>query len=90
MRGGYLETETAGIDITLNTATINIMMKDLVTVAHALADGTRWRFLQLIFNEPMCVCEMAEILEMPQSSVSSHVQVIRKSVMLECGPVLPS
>lgn len=64
------------------------MMRDVVTFAHALADGTRWRIIQLIFNEPMCVCELADILKMPQSSVSSHVQVIRKSGMLaseRCG-----
>lgn len=74
---------TKGIDATVNNVTIKLMMNDVVTFAQALADGTRWRILQLIFNEPMCVCELADILEMPQSSVSSHVQVIRKSGMLE-------
>lgn len=58
-------------------------MKNIVAFAHALADETRWRIVQLIFNEPMCVCELADILEMPQSSVSSHVQVIKKSGMLD-------
>lgn len=36
----------------------------------------------------MCVCELADILEMPQSSVSSHVQIIRKAGLFEserCG-----
>ncbi|CAN5695168.1 metalloregulator ArsR/SmtB family transcription factor [soil metagenome] len=58
-------------------------MKTLVAFTHALADQTRWRIVQLIFNEPMCVCELADILEMPQSSVSSHVQVIKKAGMLD-------
>lgn len=58
-------------------------MKNIVAFANALADETRWRIVQLIFNEPMCVCELADILEMPQSSVSSHVQVIKKSGMLD-------
>lgn len=63
-------------------------MKELVAFAHALADETRWRILQLICNEPLCVCEMGDILRMPQSSVSSHVQVIRKAGLLDeekCG-----
>lgn len=63
-------------------------MKNIVTFAHALADETRWRIVQLIFDEPMCVCELADILDMPQSSISSHVQVIKKSEMLDsekCG-----
>ncbi|SKA85149.1 ArsR family transcriptional regulator [Prosthecobacter debontii] len=58
-------------------------MKNIVAFAHALADETRWRIVQLIFSEPMCVCELADILDMPQSSVSSHVQVIKKSGMLD-------
>lgn len=58
-------------------------MTNLVAFAQALADGTRWRIVQLLFNEPMCVCELADILQMPQSSVSSHVQVIKKSGMLD-------
>lgn len=63
-------------------------MINLVTFAQALADETRWRILQLVMDAPLCVCEVAEILDMPQSSVSSHIQVIRKSGLLDsekCG-----
>ncbi len=59
------------------------IMKNVVAFAHALADETRWRIVQLIFNEPMCVCELADILDMPQSSVSSHMQVIKKADFLD-------
>lgn len=58
-------------------------MKNIVLFARAFADETRWRIIQLISNEPMCVCELADILDMPQSSVSSHVQVIKKAGILE-------
>jgi ArsR family transcriptional regulator len=58
-------------------------MKQLTAFAQALADETRWRIVQLLFNEPMCVCELADILKMPQSSVSSHVQVLRKAGLLD-------
>lgn len=58
-------------------------MKNVVLFAHALSDETRWRIVHLIFNEPMCVCELADILDMPQSSVSSHVQVIKKGGILD-------
>ena len=54
----------------------------------ALADETRWRIVRLVKDRALCVCELADILEMPQSSVSSHVQIIRKAGMLEsekCG-----
>jgi ArsR family transcriptional regulator, arsenate/arsenite/antimonite-responsive transcriptional repressor len=58
-------------------------MKELTAFAHALADATRWRIVQLLADEPMCVCEVADILKMPQSSVSSHVQVLRKAGLLD-------
>lgn len=56
---------------------------NIVTFARALADPTRWRIVRLVLNDALCVCELADILEMPQSSVSSHVQVIRKADLLE-------
>lgn len=58
-------------------------MSDTVTFSKALADVTRWRIVRLVMEEALCVCELAEILGMPQSSVSSHVQVIRKAGLLE-------
>lgn len=58
-------------------------MSDVVTFSKALADTTRWRIVNLVMEQALCVCELADILEMPQSSVSSHVQVIRKAGLLE-------
>lgn len=64
------------------------VMKNIVTFSKALADPTRWRIVRLVMDQALCVCELADILEMPQSSVSSHVQIIRKAGLLEsekCG-----
>ena len=63
-------------------------MSEPLAFFRALADETRWRIVRLVADRAMCVCELADILEMPQSSVSSHVQIIRKAEMLEsetCG-----
>ncbi len=59
------------------------VMRNIVTFNRALADTTRWRIVRLVMEDALCVCELADILEMPQSSVSSHVQVIRKAGLLE-------
>ena len=56
---------------------------NIVEFSKALADETRWRIVRLVRDEALCVCELADILEMPQSSVSSHVQVIRRAGLLE-------
>lgn len=53
-----------------------------------LGDATRLRIVRLVMDRALCVCELADILGMPQSSVSSHVQIIRKAGLLEsetCG-----
>lgn len=63
-------------------------MNKAVAFFRAIADETRWRIIGLVVDQALCVCELAEILGMPQSSVSSHVQIIRKAGMLEsetCG-----
>lgn len=74
--------------MTRKYVTIDFIMTNAVAFFRALADGTRWRIVRLVMDRALCVCELADILDMPQSSVSSHVQVIRKAGMLEeetCG-----
>ena len=58
-------------------------MTDLVSFNKALADPTRWRIVALVADQALCICELADILEMPQSTISSHVQVIRRAGLLE-------
>lgn len=59
------------------------MTTNIVLFSRALADVTRWRIVRLILTDALCVCELADILEMPQSTISSHVQIIRKAGLLE-------
>jgi ArsR family transcriptional regulator, arsenate/arsenite/antimonite-responsive transcriptional repressor len=66
-----------------NIVTINFVMSDPVTFFRAVADETRWRIVRLVMDRALCVCELSDILGMPQSSVSSHVQIIRKAGLLE-------
>ena len=68
--------------------TIILVVSNAVTFFRAVADETRWRIVRLVMDRALCVCELADILGMPQSSVSSHVQIIRKAGLLEsetCG-----
>lgn len=67
---------------------MNFVMSESVEFFRSLADETRWRIVRLVMDRALCVCELADILEMPQSSVSSHVQIIRRAGLLEsetCG-----
>jgi ArsR family transcriptional regulator len=53
-------------------------MQRSIALAHAFADETRWRIATLVAGEALCVCELADILGLPQSTLSSHLQVMRK------------
>jgi ArsR family transcriptional regulator len=78
----------SAVDTTVIFVTKFFVMTEAVTFFRALADETRWRIVRLVMEQALCVCELADILGMPQSSVSSHVQVIRRAGLLEsetCG-----
>ena len=47
-------------------------------ICHALADPKRILILYLLSEKPMLVNELAEMLEMPQPSVSRHLGVLRE------------
>ncbi|MGJ8657457.1 MAG: ArsR/SmtB family transcription factor [Akkermansiaceae bacterium] len=58
-------------------------MSDPTQFFKTLSDSTRWRIVRLVSEHTLCICELADILGMPQSSVSSHVQIIRKAELLD-------
>jgi len=48
----------------------------------ALADATRWEIVCRLAEGPRCVCELTESLAVPQSTLSTHLQVLRASGIL--------
>lgn len=49
----------------------------------ALADPRRWRIVELLSFEELCVCHLAEALEVPQPLVSHHLKVLRDAGLVE-------
>ncbi|MBM3277746.1 MAG: helix-turn-helix transcriptional regulator [Candidatus Handelsmanbacteria bacterium] len=54
------------------------MEKDL-EVFGACADQTRLRVLLLLTQGELCVCELVEVLEMPQGKISRHLGVLKRA-----------
>jgi DNA-binding transcriptional ArsR family regulator len=82
------ESAVTKLDKSELVITIILVMTNSVAFFRAVADETRWRIVRLVTDRALCVCELADILDMPQSSVSSHVQIIRRAGLLEsetCG-----
>ena len=54
-------------------------MRDDLEVFKACADETRLRLLVLLAERELCVCELVDILEMPQGKISRHLAVLRRA-----------
>lgn len=57
-------------------------MNDLTLFAKALADPTRVRIVAALRHGELCVCELSDALEMSQSTLSTHLQVIRQAALV--------
>lgn len=51
-------------------------------VFQALADPTRWAIVRHLADGPRCVCELNEIVGLPQSTLSTQLQVLRSAGIL--------
>jgi ArsR family transcriptional regulator len=49
----------------------------------ALADQTRVRILHLLLPGEMCVCDLVEIIQVPQPTASRHLAHLRKARMVQ-------
>lgn len=52
---------------------------ELVLTAKAFADPTRVRILTLLRAGELCVCELGDALRLTQSTLSTHLRVIREA-----------
>ncbi|MGB9610698.1 MAG: ArsR/SmtB family transcription factor [Bryobacteraceae bacterium] len=58
-------------------------MTQLSVFFKALADPTRLRIINLLLRSPLCVCEMAATLRLPQPLLSRHLAYLRNSGLVE-------
>lgn len=52
-------------------------MKSLIATAKAFSDPNRVRILAALKDGELCVCELVDGLKLSQSTLSTHLQVIR-------------
>jgi ArsR family transcriptional regulator len=65
------------------TARATSTAHSLVDIFKALADETRLRIFRLLTQQELCVCEIEDILDLPQSLVSNHLAVLRRNGLVE-------
>jgi len=58
-------------------------MKDVVKTFKAIADESRLRILGMLKGKSLCVCEIAEVLGLAQSTASRHLKVLEDSGLVD-------
>jgi len=48
----------------------------------SIADPTRIRILVALSEGEKCVCELSDAMEMAQSNLSTHLQIIRQAALV--------
>ena len=56
---------------------------DRSAVLRALAEPARWRIVELLASEELCVCHLVEELDIPQPLVSHHLKALRTAGVVE-------
>lgn len=55
----------------------------LLAYGKALSDPTRVRIINALLQSELCVCELVDALQVSQSSLSSHLQLLKSNGILK-------
>ena len=56
---------------------------DLAELFKIFGDTTRIRILFVLFEEELCVCDLAEALQMTQSAISHQLNILKRSRLVK-------
>ncbi len=58
-------------------------MKEVARFFKAFSDETRLRILHLLLKGELCICELMEVLQLPQSNVSRHMAYLKNAGLVD-------
>ena len=56
---------------------------DLAEIFKVFGDSTRIRLLYVLFEAEMCVCDIAQLLNMTQSAISHQLRILKQSKLVK-------
>ncbi len=59
------------------------VLRDLADFYKVFGDPTRIRILYVLLQHEVCVCDLAEILEMSQSAISHQLRVLKQMKLVK-------
>ncbi|MEA5050153.1 MAG: metalloregulator ArsR/SmtB family transcription factor [Oscillospiraceae bacterium] len=60
------------------------LLCDLGDLFKIFGDTTRIRILYSLFESELCVCAIAELLQMEQSAISHQLKILRNAKLVDC------
>ena len=60
------------------------LLCDLADLFKVFGDTTRMKILFSLFESELCVCAIAELLNMEQSAISHQLKVLKNSKLADC------
>lgn len=58
-------------------------LKDLADFYKVFGDATRIKILYVLLQSEMCVCDLAELLQMTQSAISHQLRVLKQMKLVK-------
>lgn len=58
-------------------------MRDTVKIMKALSEEIRLRIINILYISDLYVCEIVNVLELPQSTVSRHLIILKNANIIE-------
>ncbi len=58
-------------------------MFDMLTIIKAMSDENRLRILMALRGKELCVCTLAELLDLAPSTTSKHLSILKQARLIE-------
>ena len=65
----------------------NVFIKEISLFFKILGDNTRVKILFALDNNEMCVCDIANVLNMTKSSISHQLSFLKQNNIVKCNRV---
>ena len=59
------------------------ILYDLAELFKIFGDSTRFKILYVLFESEMCVCDIAQLLNMTQSAISHQLRALKQSKLVK-------
>ena len=78
----YMHMHEAGIQKVQQEMPDEDVLFDLSELFKIFGDSTRIRILYVLFESEMCVCDIAEVLNMTQSAISHQLRLLKQAKLV--------